>query len=183
MQIQCTLFRTGLLFSTGIVLSGLMTVIYTGLQADTNMGMQESSFESLTYLTCAAVVFPLVEEAVFRSVIFNKLLTEKIGLNTVFAGILSSLLFAAAHRPIEVAFAAFFIGFILCLFYKVGGALPASFAVHFSFNAFSIISAIRPLYCSLALFAAALIYIAVYIKINNKLFIDIGREVKKCLSI
>ncbi|MCL2094628.1 CPBP family intramembrane metalloprotease [Candidatus Saccharibacteria bacterium] len=73
------------------------------------------------------VVVPILEEAIFRGVLYSKL---KSGLPTVAAVIISSLLFAIAHGQLNVAVATFALALVACGLREITGTIYAPILLH-----------------------------------------------------
>ncbi len=88
-------------------------------------------------LFAALISAPIVEEVVFRGVLLRAL--QK-ALNTPFAIVISSALFAIAHgHPIQMAYS-FVVGVLLCLVRIKSKNLWSAMVMHFAFNAANYLS-------------------------------------------
>jgi membrane protease YdiL (CAAX protease family) len=103
-----------------------------GLQPE--MGVAEAAIELVDPIVLGVallVVAPVAEEIFFRGIVFNAWLRE-FGVRRAVIG--SALLFALIHGSIFVIPAIFALGIGLALLYHRTGSLPASIAMHATFN-------------------------------------------------
>ncbi|MCS7462239.1 CPBP family intramembrane metalloprotease [Paenibacillus doosanensis] len=84
----------------------------------------------------AIVIAPIIEEIVYRKIIFG-LLEKKFGF--WIGAIVSSLIFAVGHLSPERGLAYFLSGISLCFIYKQSGTLASSILVHGSLNYISLL--------------------------------------------
>ena len=90
----------------------------------------------LISITSTLVIAPIVEEIVFRALVYGKL---KKGMPKVVAAIISALLFAFMHGNIIWGIYTFILGIILVWIYEKFKSLTANIIVHFSFNLVGVI--------------------------------------------
>ncbi len=130
-------------------------------------GAQSEEYYALTFgggsflleVLYLSVFVPLLEEVVFRGLIYTRL---RRGMPILAAQILSALIFGAAHMDLVQFFYATFTGFLMAvLFEKYQSILPSLF-FHMAFNGFS--------YLFSYLHADLLIYALYFISISIVLF-------------
>jgi membrane protease YdiL (CAAX protease family) len=85
------------------------------------------------------VVAPVAEEIFFRGIVYNAWLRE-FGVRRAIIG--SALLFALIHGSIFVIPSIFGLGIVLALLYRRTGSLPASIAMHATFNGITLVLAL-----------------------------------------
>ncbi|TCP19730.1 hypothetical protein EV207_15915 [Scopulibacillus darangshiensis] len=86
------------------------------------------------------IIGPILEEVVFRKVIFGSLYRK---LNFFIAGLISSLLFAAAHMDKHILIYTF-VGFTLAYLYKHTGRIIVPIAAHASMNTIVVLLTLSP---------------------------------------
>lgn len=89
------------------------------------------SGNTLIDIIAVAIIAPIIEEIVFRGLVFTRL---NKGINTVVAVILSSLLFAIMHMQLIWIIYAFIFGIIFNLIYIRFKSLLANILLHMSYN-------------------------------------------------
>lgn len=86
---------------------------------------------SLTAWLTAVVMAPVLEEIVFRGLVYTRL---KKGLPQMMAAIMTSLIFGIAHGTIIWAIYTFIFGMVLIWIFEKFGSLTASILLHLSYN-------------------------------------------------
>ncbi len=131
-----------------LILSGIfLNVFFTGLMSyipipeiyiesyvESYSIVEQGSF--LISIISTLVIAPIVEEIVFRALVYGKL---KKGMPKVVAAIISALLFAFMHGNIIWGIYTFILGIILVWIYEKFKSLTANIIVHFSFNLVGVI--------------------------------------------
>ncbi len=112
---------------------GLALIPFPASWVETYAQYSDSLVDGSGSLTVLATVLcaPLVEELVFRGLIYSRL---KRGMPTFLAALLSALVFGAAHGTLLHLFFTIPMGLILCLFYEKFRSLWAPIIVHMGFN-------------------------------------------------
>lgn len=95
--------------------------------------------EIILYILSGVIIAPIVEEFVFRSVIFSKL---KESMNLVLAIVICAMMFSSLHFTASIAngLNSFIGGILLCWIYHRCKSVIASILAHMSFNLTDIIS-------------------------------------------
>lgn len=88
------------------------------------------------------LIAPMVEELVFRGILFTSLSKA---LNPVLSAVVTALLFAIAHGNLVQGSYAFVLGLLLALVRHQSGSLWSAIALHFAFNTTSLLLAGREL--------------------------------------
>ena len=124
-----------------IVLSFIVISLFTPTRVDTSIEMQwknifpvipKTSIDYLFMFLVLCVVGPILEELLFRGIIFNGLKTK---FNVVVSIILSSTLFALSHEPnMVIFFVTFLTGVLLCFVYQKYKNIWYSIILHFYIN-------------------------------------------------
>ncbi len=136
----CSVFSMWMFFG-GLQLSGFMEWIESlGVEAvqDTVKLLQTSTDPAILGLMVIAAVIaaPLCEEIVFRGYLYP---VAKKFVGPWAAGVCSALVFAAAHGSLAALLPLFVFGCLLVFVYEKTGSLWAPVAVHFCFNAATVL--------------------------------------------
>lgn len=129
-------------FLIGILMSHALSILLSLLPLDNILGSYETVENDVYGATWilvvirAVIVTPVVEELVFRGLVFRRMKEY-----TSFwpAAIVSSLLFGLYHMNLVQGIYAFLFGIILCLLYERYGHLAAAIVIHFGANLLSVI--------------------------------------------
>lgn len=129
-------------FLIGILMSHALSILLSLLPLDNILGSYETVENDVYGATWilvvirAVIVTPVVEELVFRGLVFRRMKEY-----TSFwpAAIISSLLFGLYHMNLVQGIYAFLFGIILCLLYERYGHLAAAIVIHFGANLLSVI--------------------------------------------
>lgn len=118
----------GSLVGNGVTkfISSLTGKSYSGIVADIVKSMKPAEIFIL-----AVILGPLFEELVFRKLLAGRLARY----GTVFASVVSALVFGLYHGNFEQFFYAFFVGIILSYVYCVYGKIIYSILIHIAINA------------------------------------------------
>lgn len=144
---MATWFSIGMMRMTGFM-QFLETVLNVDSQQDAIEMMQKNKDERAVYVMAfmAAILAPIVEETVFRGYLYP-VVKRYAGM---WAALIStSLLFSAAHGNVVLALPLFLLGFIMALAYELTGSLWANMAIHFCFNATTVIILLSVRYANL----------------------------------
>jgi membrane protease YdiL (CAAX protease family) len=107
-----------------------------GIQPEPEVSQQVINVANPVIAVIATVIVaPLAEETFFRGVAFTAWSREYGFRRALFA---SALLFAAIHGSLVALLPIFGLGVVLALLYRRTGSLPASMAMHATFNAISV---------------------------------------------
>lgn len=106
------------------------------------------------------VVAPIVEEIVFRGLIFKQLSKYHVG----FAMVISSICFACMHMNVVQGIPTFFMGLVLAYSYWKTGSLVTSMGIHFLNNLFAMFSTKM----NLSFITIVLILLAVYVLVTKR---------------
>ncbi len=90
----------------------------------------------ITIVISTMIVAPIVEEVIFRGLIYDRLCNA---MPKVWAMLLSSLLFGVAHGQIVWMIYAFVLGMVLCVVMEKTKSVMASILLHMSFNVAGIV--------------------------------------------
>lgn len=93
-----------------------------------------TSYPFIVQILLLAVIPPMVEEFIFRGIIYHSY--RKNGI--MGAAVMSGLLFGAAHLNINQFCYAFVIGIVFALLVEATGSIWSSVLAHFAFNTYSI---------------------------------------------
>ncbi|WP_168796375.1 CPBP family intramembrane glutamic endopeptidase [Flagellimonas onchidii] len=99
----------------------------------------DSDFYTGTFTVISIFTAPLLEEVLYRRIIFRKLLVKY---NAPTSIIITSLLFALAHLDLEGLLAYFFVGLIYTYLYHLTRSLWLNILVHGLYNLFVSVTAI-----------------------------------------
>lgn len=123
----------------GFLLSVLTSLILTFFQLQSNDETIKGMLYQQNVWTLIVLIFlsPVIEEVIFRYIIFKVVLRNTLKLPLWVAAGISSLLFGMMHQPLEAALLATGFGLILCSVYEKTEKLRYSICIHFGFNLFS----------------------------------------------
>lgn len=130
--------------SANVLVSAIVSLAYSlwpwlqensSINNDYSVQLQQS-MPAVWSILLTVIVTPLVEEFVFRGLVFTRL-RKVVGKGT--AVVLSAVIFGAAHMNIEQGVYAFAIGLVMAMAYEKYGSIWASVALHFAFNGFDYI--------------------------------------------
>lgn len=121
------------LFALQILASLINTFIFgePSQSAHTQSVVQIARMSPL-FLLAVAVIGPMLEEIVFRKIIYGSL-KKKMGF--ILAASISSLIFAFGHLDFQHLLIYFVIGFFLCYAYKKTGRIAVNMFMHAAMNA------------------------------------------------
>ena len=85
------------------------------------------------------VIAPILEELLFRKLLYQKLFREKLGVRVLFSALVSAAVFAVLHLNVPQGIYAFFLGLVLCETLEHTGSLAAAVFVHAAANLFTIL--------------------------------------------
>ncbi|MGK0467840.1 lysostaphin resistance A-like protein [Clostridium sp.] len=91
----------------------------------------ESNMSSVLGVISVVLIIPILEEVLFRGLIYNELKTH---LNIVIAIILQSLIFAIAHGNMLQGIYAFIMGAVVAIIYDKTGSIFAPILFHVMYN-------------------------------------------------
>jgi len=120
------------------LLSVLVTSLLGGLGIEPDLGLAESALnraEPWVLVTALVVVAPVAEEIFFRGIAFNAWEREY-GTSRAIYG--TAALFAIIHGSVFALAPIFLLGLVLALLYRRTRSLPATIALHATFNAISV---------------------------------------------
>lgn len=131
----------------------------------------------IIFITILIVIAPIIEEVIFRGVIFNRL---KITLSVNFSMILMSLSFALLHKDI---IAAFIFSIFACIIYKKYNDLRASIFFRFLINLLVAINLLRSSAADIAdnLTSTELIPSLIIFMVSTSIFIRFHHNNKRYL--
>lgn len=113
-----------------MVLYSLLPALAENSAGEQLKSMMQSPYPILDFLHIA-VMTPIVEEVLFRGIVYNKM---KKAMPVSVAIVLSGLVFGAAHMNLEQFLYAAPLGMIMAAAYEKYGSIIAPVAVHFAFN-------------------------------------------------
>ncbi|WP_181742451.1 CPBP family intramembrane glutamic endopeptidase [Terrilactibacillus laevilacticus] len=123
-----------LLFFTQIIINIIIiNLFHINPKSENTTTIINITRNSLYLILFINIIGPILEEIIFRKIIFGIIYRKT---NFIIAGLISSLIFAFAHRdylylvPVYVA-----IGLVLCFLYKKTGRIWVSMFAHASMNA------------------------------------------------
>ena len=120
------------------LLSVLVTSVLGGLGIEPDLGLAESALnraEPWVLVVALVVVAPVAEEIFFRGIAFNAWEREY-GTRRAIYG--TAALFAVIHGSVFALAPIFLLGLVLALLYRRTRSLPATIALHATFNAVSV---------------------------------------------
>jgi len=120
----------------GIVLTTVVSIIREPILGLTQISMEvssetESNLTLILGIVSMIIIAPIIEEIVFRGIIFNHL---KRNYSILSAIIVQAMIFAVAHGNISQGLSAFLLGIILVLAYMCYNSIFASIILHIIFN-------------------------------------------------
>ena len=149
------------IFLIGVLMSHGLSILLTILPLDNLPGNYEAVEEELfgaswiLVVIRAVIVTPIVEELVFRGLVFRRLREYT---NFWVATLVSSALFGIYHMNLIQGIYAFLFGIIICILYDRYHHLLAAILVHFGANLLSVILTYTNLsYPSMGVYVAAMI--------------------------
>ena len=119
-------------FLTKLVISIINSVFTYEL---VNKNIIDSITEDLSpgiLILCVVIISPIVEEIIFRKILFERLLP----LGTTIAIVVSSLLFGVAHANLEQLLYTIFLGVICANLVIISGKITYAIFMHMMFNFF-----------------------------------------------
>ncbi|MBM7646594.1 membrane protease YdiL (CAAX protease family) [Scopulibacillus daqui] len=99
-------------------------------ESENTKNIMEMAKMSPYVILVIGIIGPILEEIVFRKVIFGAIYKRT---NFLIAGVISSLLFAFAHMDKHILVYAL-VGFVLCYLYKKSGRIVVSMFAHAAMN-------------------------------------------------
>jgi len=115
----------------GTLVMNLLQVALPGLPLDQrqDLGFTEVyGGERLLAFIVFVIIAPVVEELVFRGLLYGKM--RRSGINIVVSTLIVSLLFALAHGQLNVGIDVFLLSIVLCLVREYTGGIGAPIVIH-----------------------------------------------------
>ncbi|MDQ2086926.1 type II CAAX endopeptidase family protein [Herbivorax sp. ANBcel31] len=120
-----------------VAIEGFMSSDEIFLKHEELMNIIMGSSNIFLLLISVGILFPVLEEVVFRGFIFSEL---KKNMNVIWAVIIQALLFGLVHLNIVQGTYAFFLGIILACVYIWTKSIWAPIIVHIVFNSYSVLA-------------------------------------------
>jgi len=122
-----------ILILTGITLNIGYNLTMSNINSIFNFtsSYNDVSTNIFTYIFCTGILGPILEELLFRGIIYNKLKNFNTKMNSI---VLTSIIFALFHHTIVQILYAFCLSFILIYFYEKFKNIIAPIIVHISSN-------------------------------------------------
>ena len=127
-----------------------------------------SSVPILVSLICSGIIGPILEELIYRGIVYNKLKEFN---NKKYSIILTSLIFALFHNNLVNAIYAFIVSFIFIYLYEKNKSLKAPIIMHISLNT-TIILMLKLIIYNYTLFNLYLLIVSIIILLI----------IKKCIN-
>lgn len=153
-NVQNAVIIAVVLWIVGFILNIIIAMIFETMDitgTSENQAFIEEAFKYPWMIIPMTVIFaPIIEETVFRGIIFNFFEKLKLkGLNVILAFVVSAGLFGSIHildglisgdvNEIILGIPYFILGFIICLVYYLTKSLYAAILIHFIQNTFSVV--------------------------------------------
>ena len=145
------------------ILSIFIDMILTGMglpMLSQDIAFGYSTFGNVCLFIAVVFVAPVVEECIFRGLIFKKLSEYHTG----FAMVCSSICFACMHMNIVQGIPTFFMGLVLAYSYWKTQSLKTSIGIHLLNNAFGMLAMVW----DIGFFALILDVLGVYILVSKR---------------
>lgn len=127
-----------------------------------------STIPIITQLICSGICGPILEELLFRGIVYNKL---KVFNKRSVAIILTSIIFAIFHTDIINAIFAFIVSFILIYIYEKYKTLKAPIILHISLNT-TIILMLNLIVKNYIIFNIYLLIVSIIILLILKIYLE-----------
>ncbi|MGT2933455.1 CPBP family intramembrane glutamic endopeptidase [Streptococcus catagoni] len=141
-EVDSAILWIGLAYAALVVVKafgGIVLYLEHGIHANTanQMALEQAKLPPILLFTLVAVLAPIVEEVVFRGLLFNKIF----GLDSCLGLIVSSFLFGALHMPTDLGSWIVYggMGLVLGFVYHKTKKLEYTMIIHFLNNAIAVI--------------------------------------------